>query len=357
MWIAFVLWNSDICHSIYNLTPPRAIVVNCFCSLKFRYLSQPCYASASAHLVVNCFCSLKFRYLSQRNRKCHIMRLCCELLLFFEIQIFVTAVVPTSFYYILLWIAFVLWNSDICHSNISIFHNADIVVNCFCSLKFRYLSQHSTLCAFFHPCCELLLFFEIQIFVTACRYLDCMVLQLWIAFVLWNSDICHSVILLKLSVEYVVNCFCSLKFRYLSQPFVRSSLSNAVVNCFCSLKFRYLSQQLVLVASGEPVVNCFCSLKFRYLSQLLCLSLTNCLRCELLLFFEIQIFVTALSRGNVDALSCELLLFFEIQIFVTAYHASSTWIPIIYNTVQDCIIRLMTNKKDRTRRSFLFLTS
>ncbi len=167
MWIAFVLWNSDICHSKHKQRRNTTQVVNCFCSLKFRYLSQ-----------LNLMDFKRF--------------LSCELLLFFEIQIFVTVLYNRVPLFCTLWIAFVLWNSDICHSEPSLICVISSVVNCFCSLKFRYLSQHNVICYILVSSCELLLFFEIQIFVTAFIILRLLEQLLWIAFVLWNSDICHS---------------------------------------------------------------------------------------------------------------------------------------------------------------------
>ena len=269
LWIAFVLWNSDICHSCCHLIIKSIEVVNCFCSLKFRYLSQQkakhgqpelrcelllffeiqIFVTASSYeflrvpllwiafvlwnsdichswtlltltslTVVNCFCSLKFRYLSQPINGMVVILNSCELLLFFEIQIFVTAFHILPIRNIQLWIAFVLWNSDICHSTANIETANSVVVNCFCSLKFRYLSQRRSILVDKNNSCELLLFFEIQIFVTATYTSNVYSLVLWIAFVLWNSDICHSDTT-KLSKNInVVNCFCSLKFRYLSQP-------------------------------------------------------------------------------------------------------------------------------------------
>jgi len=259
LWIAFVLWNSDICHSWPLL-------------------------SAKIITVVNCFCSLKFRYLSQQKNSSWISDGCCELLLFFEIQIFVTAWGLLMCITEVLWIAFVLWNSDICHSFFDQGTPVGNVVNCFCSLKFRYLSQHFLILYCLFACCELLLFFEIQIFVTALLPNPVLLSELWIAFVLWNSDICHS----------------------MSKS---NTTSNWVVNCFCSLKFRYLSQ----LATGR---RCYPA------------------GCELLLFFEIQIFVTAYNDATVCRSSCELLLFFEIQIFVTAIFlhflfVHSLWIAFV----------------------------
>jgi len=169
----------------------------------------------------------------------------CELLLFFEIQIFVTASLCRYCRRRPLWIAFVLWNSDICHSMYLHANQNFLVVNCFCSLKFRYLSQPNLSADVTLNSCELLLFFEIQIFVTAGSPGSGRVRALWIAFVLWNSDICHST---RRSPDHL----------------------RRVVNCFCSLKFRYLSQQ----SQGTTLTQG---------------------RCELLLFFEIQIFVTAMN--------------------------------------------------------------
>ena len=142
--------------------------------------------------VVNCFCSLNFIYLSQQGKWGCCYSYCCELLLFFEFHIFVTAVFKTCCRRKWLWIAFVLWISYICHSISLLIFLKLSVVNCFCSLNFIYLSQLTIMSEYPILRCELLLFFEFHIFVTANETVYRRPGLLWIAFVLWISYICHS---------------------------------------------------------------------------------------------------------------------------------------------------------------------
>ncbi len=169
-----------------------------------------------------------------------------------------------------LWIAFVPWNYDICNSIALSLYSSRYVVNCFCSLKLWYLQQltYDIMSGFIG--CELLLFLEIMIFATAPSVDFHDDIELWIAFVPWNYDICNS------------------RFRHYAR-------SRVVVNCFCSLKLWYLQQPHFVILVLWTVVNCFCSLKLWYLQQLQRISMYRSLCCELLLFLEIMIFATARS--------------------------------------------------------------
>jgi len=108
-------------------------------------------------------------------------------------MIFATAFRNILVSVVLLWIAFVPWNYDICNSCCNNYCSMASVVNCFCSLKLWYLQQR----------------------------LDNAVVN-----------------------DFVVNCFCSLKLWYLQQPPLYYYYQNLVVNCFCSLKLWYLQQHL-----------------------------------------------------------------------------------------------------------------
>ncbi len=106
-----------------------------------------------------------------------------------------------------------------------------IVVNCFCSLFIIYLSQHSQMNTELKPCCELLLFFVYHIFVTAFSVDGQSFDQLWIAFVLCLSYICHSDKKILPGYINVVNCFCSLFIIYLSQRNIQTTYKK----CSCEL--------------------------------------------------------------------------------------------------------------------------
>jgi len=166
-------------------------------------------------------------------------------------------------------------------------------VNCFCSLKFRYLSQLAVFFLVGWDCCELLLFFEIQIFVTApCRNRQA-VQPLWIAFVLWNSDICHSVVF-----NNAFKTLLWIAFVLWNSDICHSKQCVQVLYGLLWIAFVLWNSDICHSEANDynpnhVVVNCFCSLKFRYLSQPLTLCQGYAYSCELLLFFEIQIFVTA----------------------------------------------------------------
>ncbi len=120
-----------------------------------------------------------------------------------------------------MWFAFDLWNSDICHSCPFLYPEWSFVVICFRSLKFWYLSQYQLKTYQLTSGCDLLSIFEILIFVTVLVLFAHLKILLWFAFDLWNSDICHSTDISQCRSHYVVICFRSLKFWYLSQSHFR----------------------------------------------------------------------------------------------------------------------------------------
>ena len=87
-------------------------------------------------------------------------------------------------------------------------------------------------------------------------------------------------------------------------------------------------------------MNCFCSLNFIYLSQPLLFKQEPDNSCELLLFFEFHIFVTAIRFLSWVDSRCELLLFFEFHIFVTAY----PWLSVLHSV---CYLIVLNKKSDK----------
>ena len=66
--------------------------MNCFRSLIIRYLQQPAEDAAMKSFDVNCFRSLIMRYLQQQEILNEYVRIGCELLSFFDNQIFTTTI-------------------------------------------------------------------------------------------------------------------------------------------------------------------------------------------------------------------------------------------------------------------------
>ena len=114
-----------------------------------------------------CFHSLIYWYFTQLSYDYLTLFLGCDLLSFFDLLIFHTAIDGNICTIYMLWFAFILWFIDISHS---IFVVSSVGV------------------------------------------------ALWFAFILWFIDISHSHITLSLKPLMVVICFHSLIYWYFTQP-------------------------------------------------------------------------------------------------------------------------------------------
>ena len=141
LWFAFILWSTDICYNDTFHHPLVWPVVICFHSLIYWYLLQPVKKEVD-------------------------IQSSCDLLSFFDLLIFVTTGKFTGWFKLLLWFAFILWSTDICYNEIDLLSLSAGVVICFHSLIYWYLLQQIHCLFPPKPCCDLLSFFDLLIFVT-----------------------------------------------------------------------------------------------------------------------------------------------------------------------------------------------
>ena len=240
------------------------------------------------------------------------------MLSFFEILIFTTTASLVGSQKKSLWFAFILWNTDIYNNGSDHGKTFILVVICFHSLKYWYLQQQPNQNLLIGICCDLLSFFEILIFTTTAMYLQKLVLQLWFAFILWNTDIYNNATGIYKSSLTVVICFHSLKYWYLQQQrmlraimpgscdllsffeiLIFTTTIPAIIALIPQLWFAFIlwntdiyNNWKQIIFRHASVVICFHSLKYWYLQQLFFRSSRLAFCCDLLSFFEILIFTT-----------------------------------------------------------------
>ena len=146
-----------------------------------------------------------------------INNICCDLLSYFDILIFMTTRIGRCVKFYVLWFAFVLWYSDIYDNFFLQKYCIHFVVICFRTLIFWYLWQLLGNWKSEKWCCDLLSYFDILIFMTTCCTCCKANKLLWFAFVLWYSDIYDNYKGVIHIVCIVVICFRTLIFWYLWQ--------------------------------------------------------------------------------------------------------------------------------------------
>ena len=294
LWFAFILWFIDISHSKGYSSIMCCLVVICFHSLIYWYFTQPLSwikdwtagcdllsffdllifhtatpaAASTPTGVVICFHSLIYWYFTQLQLTKLDYFYSCDLLSFFDLLIFHTAFVFGFMDCPQLWFAFILWFIDISHSMPLWLQMCGRVVICFHSLIYWYFTQPIVIDIAPPNGCDLLSFFDLLIFHTACCAISWKLTGLWFAFILWFIDISHS--------QTGVSTVCML-----------------VVICFHSLIYWYFTQHLNKVYFERQVVICFHSLIYWYFTQPFYELVVLCLGCDLLSFFDLLIFHTA----------------------------------------------------------------